>query len=93
MNFLFVFGSKDPPPQWDRASSFKSFLDHTQRRTTIGRTPLDEWSAHRRDHYLITHNTDNRQTSMPPVVENTISEVERPRSYTLDRAATATGVK
>ena len=48
------------------ASSFLSFLDHTQRRTTIGRTPLDEWSARRRDLYLTTHNTHNRQISMPP---------------------------
>jgi hypothetical protein len=31
------------------ASSFLRFLDHTQRRTTVGRTPLDEWSARRRD--------------------------------------------
>ena len=29
-------------PQWARASSFTSYLDHTQRRTTVGRTPLDE---------------------------------------------------
>jgi len=27
-------------------------LDHTQRRTTVGRTPLDEWWARRRDLYL-----------------------------------------
>jgi hypothetical protein len=47
------------------ASSFLRFLDHTQRRTTVGRTPLDEWSARRRDLYLTTHNTHNRQTSMP----------------------------
>jgi len=33
------------------------FLDHIQRRTTIGRTPLDEWSARRRDLYLTTHTT------------------------------------
>jgi len=25
------------------ASSILRFLDHTQRRTTVGRTPLDEW--------------------------------------------------
>ena len=31
--------------------------NHTQRRTTVGRTPLDEWSARRRDLYLTTHNT------------------------------------
>ena len=34
---------------------------HTQRRTTVGRTPLDEGLARRRNHYLTTHNTDKRQ--------------------------------
>ena len=43
------------------ASSFLRFLDHTQRRTTVGRTPLDEWSVRRRDLYLTTYNTHNRQ--------------------------------
>ena len=47
------------------ASSFLRFLDHTQRSTTVGRTPLDERSARRRDLYLTTHNTHNRKTSMP----------------------------
>ena len=47
-------------PQRARASRFKSFLGHTQRRTTVGRTPLDEWLACRRDLYLTTHNTNNR---------------------------------
>jgi len=28
------------------------FLDHTQRRTTVGRTTLDEWSVSRRKLYL-----------------------------------------
>ena len=27
---------------WVRASSFTTFLDHTQRRTTVGRPPLNE---------------------------------------------------
>ena len=53
---------------------FLMFLDHTQRRTTVGRTPLDEQSARRRDLYLTTHDTHNRQISMPPVrFEPTIS--------------------
>ena len=26
-------------PHWARASSFMTFLDHTQRRTTVGKTP------------------------------------------------------
>ena len=67
------------------------FLDHTQRRTTVGRTPLDEWSAPRRDLYLTTHDTHNRQTSMPAVgFEPTISAGERPQTYAVDRAATGT---
>ena len=69
---------------------FLMFLDHTQRRTTVGRTPLGEWSACRRDLYLTTHDTHNRQISMPPVgFEPKISAGERPvaarllRSYVL----------
>ena len=74
------------------ASSFLRFIDITQRRTTVCRTPLDEWSARRRDLYLTTHNTHNRQTSVPPVgFEPTISAGERPQTYVLDRAATETG--
>jgi hypothetical protein len=42
------------------ASSRTRFLDHTQRRATVGRTPLDEGSVRRRDLYLTTHNTHNR---------------------------------
>ena len=58
----FFFGATAPPPspKWARASSFMRFLDHTQRRTTVGRTPLDEWSIRRRDLYLTTHNTRRR---------------------------------
>ena len=75
------------------ASSFLRFLDHTQRRTTIGRTPLDEWSACRRDLYLTTPNTHNRQTSMPPVgFELTISAGKRPQTNALGRAATGTSI-
>ena len=48
------------------ASSFLRFLDHTQRHITVCRTSLDEWSARRRNLHLTTHNTHNRQTSMPP---------------------------
>jgi hypothetical protein len=56
------------------------FLDHTQRRTTVGRTPLDERSARRRALYLTTHDTHNRQISMPPVgFEPMIPVGERPQ--------------
>jgi hypothetical protein len=87
---LFVFGAT--VHHWAMASSFTRFLDHTQRRTTVGRTPLDEWSARRRDLYLTTHNTHNRQTTMSPVeFEPTISAGDRPQTYVLDCAATGTG--
>ena len=90
--------SPTPQPPWrcgpTRAmdSSFLRFLDHTQRRITVGRTPLDEWSARRRDLYLTIHNTLNRQTFMPPVgFEPTIPAGERLQTHALDRAATGTG--
>ena len=57
---------------------FLMFLDHTQWRSTVGRTPLDKWSARRRDLYLTTQDTHNRQISMPPVgFEPKISAGER----------------
>ena len=89
-HYFFLLWRCDPTRVM--ASSFVRFLDHTRRRTTVGRTPLDEWSARRRDLYLTTHNTHNRQISMPPVgFEPTISVGERPQTYALDRAATGTG--
>jgi hypothetical protein len=58
------------------------FLDHTQRRSTVGRTPLDERSARRRDLYMTTHDTHNRQISMPPVgFEPRISVGERHMTF------------
>jgi hypothetical protein len=45
-----------------------------------------------RDLYLTTHNTHNRQTSMPPLgFKPTISAGKRPQTYALDRVATGTG--
>jgi len=47
-------------PTRTMASSFMSLLDHTKRRTTVGRTPLDKLSSRRRDIYLTIHNTHNK---------------------------------
>jgi hypothetical protein len=59
------------------------------RQTTLGRTPLDEGPARRRDLYLATHNTYKRQTSMLSAgFEPTILVSERPQTHDLDRAAT-----
>jgi len=78
--YLFILWRCDPTRVL--ASSFLRYLDHTQRRITVDRTSRDEWSARRRDLYLTTHNTHNRQTSMPPVIfEPNISVSERPQTY------------
>ena len=63
---LYVWFWRDNP-HWARASSFTRFLNHTHQRITVGRTPLDARSARRVELYLATHNTHNRQASMPPV--------------------------
>ena len=61
---IFVCMLNIPPPlrRCDptraMASSFLRFLDHAQRRITVGRTLLDEWSVRRRDLYLTTLTTN-----------------------------------
>ena len=91
LRIFFFFGAT--APQWARASSFTRFLDHTQRRTAVGRTPLDEGSARRRDLYQTAHNTQNRQTSMPPVeFESTVSAGERPNTNALRSGHTERGL-
>jgi hypothetical protein len=70
------------------------FHDHTDRHTTLGKTPLDEGPARRRDLYLTSHNTHKRQTSTPPVgLEPTILISERPKTHALDRTATGIGIQ
>ena len=66
-------------PQWARASSFPRFLDLTQPRTTVGRTPLDEWWTRRRDLYQTTHTTRPTDTHAPG----------RIRTHNLSRRAAA----
>ena len=91
-NYLFFFLWRWGPARAMASSFLMRFLGHTQRRTTVGRTPLDEWSALCRDLYLTTHNTHNRKTSMLQAgFEPTISAGERPQTYALDRAANGTG--
>jgi hypothetical protein len=59
---LLIFMTQQSPSGLDLLIVDVWFLDHTQRRTTLGRTPLDEWSARRRDLYLTTHNTHNKHS-------------------------------
>jgi len=73
-----------PPPQ--RNSPRGLGLPHSRcfyitfRHTTLGRTPLEEWSVRRRDLYLTTHNTHTTKTTMPPAgFEPTVPVSERPQ--------------
>ena len=63
MKIFFIWRNS---PQWAKASPITRFLDHTQRRNTVGKAHLDGWSARRRDLYLTTYNIHSWQTSMPP---------------------------
>ena len=61
------------------------FLDHTQRRTTVGKTHLDKWSPRHRDLCLTTNNNHNRQKDIHDVggIRTTISVGQRPQTYAL----------
>ena len=89
---LFVCGAtapSGPGPPYSRGFCIK----HNDSTQSVG-LPMNDWSARRRVLYLTTHNTQNRQTSMPPVgFEPTISAGEWPQTNALDRAATGTGLK
>jgi hypothetical protein len=65
---------------------------HSTTHTTLGRTPLDERSARRRDLYLTTDNIHKRQTSMPQArIEPAIPACEWPQAHPLDCADTGLG--
>jgi hypothetical protein len=51
------------PPNGQGPPHYRSFTI-ILRHTTLGRTPLDEWSARRRELYLKTLNNRKRRTSM-----------------------------
>jgi hypothetical protein len=90
--FLFFLTARHPLGGLGRLI-FPGFTITLFRHTTLGRTPLYEWSAHRRDFYLTTHNTHNRQTSMPSSgFEPAIPASEWPQTDALDRTATAIDV-
>jgi len=56
--------------QLAKTSSFFRFLDHTQRHTTVGRTPLDEWPDRRRDFYLTAQHSKQTDNHAPSGIRN-----------------------
>jgi hypothetical protein len=69
-NALSLTLSAPPPPNDATASScpgshqYRGFT-MTLRHTTFGRTPLDEWSARRRDFYVTTQHSQERDIHVP----------------------------
>jgi hypothetical protein len=66
--YLFIYSLWHCSPARDMTSSITKFLAHTPRRAIVGRIPLDEWSARRRDFYLTTdkhpcHRSDSNPRS------------------------------
>jgi len=69
-----------------------SLGDHTVTHNTANRTPLDKWTARRRDLYLTTHNTHKRQKAKTSAgFESETPASERVQTHALDRAATGIG--
>jgi hypothetical protein len=87
--FLFLWRNSSSGA-W--ATSLLRFLDHTQLEThTPGRTPPNDWSAHRRDRYLRS-NKKERQTLMPPSgFKPAIPAIKRLKTCALDRLSIGAG--
>jgi hypothetical protein len=86
--FFFPIGATAPSgPGPPRYRGFTITLRHT----TLGRTPLDEWSAPLGDLCVTTHNIHDRHPCPPPRFEPAIPASERPQTHALDRAATWIG--
>jgi len=71
-----------------------SIIMITLRHTTLGKTPLDEWSVRRRDLYLTAHNTHKRRDiHASPRDSNPQSQraSERPQTHALALKASETG--
>lgn len=77
-----------PPPQWScppnraAACSFVMFPDYSQRRATVGRTLLDQWSSGCRNLYLITHNNHILTGFETTVPEKTVRRLTPWASFT-----------
>jgi hypothetical protein len=86
-----MFSSWRNTPSGPGPAHYRGFTI-TLRHTTLIRTPLDEWSAWRRDLYLKTHNTHKRQAFMPLAgFEPKIPASERPQNQASECGPTGIG--
>jgi len=93
MKVLYVLVFFSPMAPWHlMGQDFLIFEASWSHSDTLCRTPLDGWSARRRDFYLTTNHTHKRRTSLPlGRFESTIPAIERPQTPALDGAATGIG--
>jgi hypothetical protein len=65
---------------------------HTYTHTPLCRTPLDRWSARRKDLYPTTRNNGKKQAAMPPVgLEPAVLEIARPQTHAFGRTTNEIG--
>ena len=88
--FLY-FSFRDTTSHSGPGPSYCPGFTITLRHTTLGRTPLDEWSVRHRDLYLTTRNTHNTDIQAPGEIRSQIPASERPQTHALDGAAAEIG--
>jgi hypothetical protein len=83
-----------PQLQDARDASCSWFVDHTQLHTTVGRIPLDEWSARRRDLYP-TNKQRSQETDIhdPSGIRTRNPSKQAATDLRVDRSATAIGLR
>jgi hypothetical protein len=87
-HYFFFFFPVSTAPNVQGPFHYRDFTI-TLKHTTLSRAGLGELSSRRRDLYLTTHNTQERDTSTPPAgFKPAIPASERPQTHTLSRAAT-----
>jgi len=88
LKLLIFFAWGNSPPSGPQPLHYRGFTI-TLRHTTVGRAPLDEWSALRRDLYLTTRNTHKSQnTTHWAGFVPAIPASEPPQAHALDHGAT-----
>ena len=89
---VYLYLTIAQPPVGQGPLIIENSRSHSVWRTTVSRTPLDEWSAPRKDLYITTHNTQKIHASMLRAeLEPATPAGERTQTHTVVRAATVTG--
>jgi hypothetical protein len=91
LRYYFFFRRAQQPIVGQGFLTVEASRSHSFRHTTLGRAPLDEWSARRRDLWQHTTLIRDRHPCLLAGFEPTIPSRERPQTHTLDHAATGIG--